>query len=121
MKKVGSAKIAFAWNLRGGAQTQGQATTRKEISCAQIDNDRQKISRTGNPALCAAMQLVPRNDGENPEWRKIETAWRETEFHQTGSTLTPLHYEDFISAEKNPLSKASDGKPVGLEPGAVPR
>jgi parallel beta-helix repeat protein len=76
-------------------------------------------SRTGNPSITAAPQLVPRNDGENPEWRKIETAWRETELHQTGSTLAPLHFEDFIPAAENPLSKASDGKPVGLEPGVV--
>lgn len=76
-------------------------------------------SRTGNPAIPAAPQLVPRNDGENPEWRKIETAWRETELHQTGSTLTPLDFKDFIPAAENPLSKASDGKPVGLEAGAV--
>lgn len=80
-----------------------------------------QTSRTGNPSIPAAPQLVPRNDGENPEWRKIETAWRETELHQTGSTLTPLDFKDFIPAAENPLSKASDGKVVGLEPGAVPR
>ena len=51
--------------------------------------------------------------------RKIDTAWRETELHQTGSTLTPLDFKDFIPAAENPLSKASDGKPVGLEAGAV--
>lgn len=78
-----------------------------------------QTSRTGNPTIPAAPQLVPRNDGENPEWRKIETAWRETELHQTGSTLTPLDFKDFIPAAENPLSKASDGKPVGLEPGVV--
>jgi hypothetical protein len=76
-------------------------------------------TRIGNPALPAAPQLVPRNDGENPEWRKIETAWRETELHQTGATLAPLDFADFIPAADNPLSKASDGKPVGLEPGEV--
>lgn len=54
-----------------------------------------------------------------PEWRKIESAWRETELHQTGSTLTPLDFKDFITATENPLSKASDGKAVGLEPGAL--
>ena len=78
-----------------------------------------QTSRTGNPALPAAPQLAPRNDGENPEWRKIESAWRETELHQTGSTLAPLDFNDFIHAAENPLSKASDGKAVGLEPGAV--
>lgn len=78
-----------------------------------------QTSRTGNPALPAAPQLAPRNDGENPEWRKIESAWRETELHQTGSTLAPLDFNDFIPAAENPLSKASDGKPVGLEPGSV--
>jgi hypothetical protein len=76
-------------------------------------------TRIGNPALPAAPQLVPRNDGENPEWRKIETAWRETELHQTGATLAPLDFAYFIPAADNPLSKASDGKPVGLEPGEV--
>jgi DNA-binding XRE family transcriptional regulator len=74
-----------------------------------------KIER--GKALPAAPQLVPRNDGENPEWRKIETAWRETELHQTGSTLTPLDFTDFIRAAENPLSKATDGKPGGVEPG----
>lgn len=77
-----------------------------------------KIGR-GNPSIPAALQLVPRNDGESPEWRKIETAWRETELHQTGSTLTALDFKDFIPAADNPLSKASDGKQVGLEPGAL--
>jgi parallel beta-helix repeat protein len=80
-----------------------------------------QTSRTGNPTIPAAPQLVPRNDGENPEWRKIETTWRETELHQTGSTLTPLDFKDFIPAAENALSKASDGKQVGLEAGAVPR
>ena len=80
-----------------------------------------QTSRTGNPALPAAPQLVPRNDGENPEWRKIETAWRETELHQTGSTLTPLDFKDFIPAAGNPLSQASDGKPVGLDASAFTR
>jgi parallel beta-helix repeat protein len=80
-----------------------------------------QTSRTGNPSIPAAPQLVPRNDGENPEWRKIETAWRETELHQTGSTLTPLDFKDFIPAVENPLSQASDGKLVGLEPRAVAR
>jgi hypothetical protein len=51
--------------------------------------------------------------------RKIDTAWRETELHQTGSTLTPLDFKDFIPAADNPLSKASDGKVVGLEAGVV--
>lgn len=77
-----------------------------------------KIAR-GNPSIPAAPQLVPRNDGENPEWREIESAWRETELHQTGSTLAPLDFEDFIPAAENPLSKASDGKAVGLEPEAL--
>ena len=77
-----------------------------------------KIAR-GNPSIPAAPQLVPRNDGENPEWRKIESAWRETEFHQTGSTLAPLDFKDFIPAAENALSKASDGKAVGLEAGAL--
>jgi hypothetical protein len=76
-------------------------------------------TRTGNPALPAAPQLVPRNDGENPEWRKIESAWRATELHQTGATLAPLDFADFIPAADNPLSKASDGKPAGLEPGVM--
>ena len=89
------------------------------LSDVQTKFRQDQTSRTGNPALPAAPQLVPRNDGENPEWRKIETAWRETELHQTGSTLAPLHFEDFIPAAENPLSKASDGTPVGLEPGAV--
>jgi hypothetical protein len=65
------------------------------------------VSITGNKTVSA------------PEWRKIETAWRETELHQTGSTLTPLDFKDFIPAAENPLSKASDGKPVGLETGAL--
>ncbi len=47
------------------------------------------------------------------------SAWRETELHQTGSTLTPLDFKDFIPAAENPLSKASDGKPMGLEPGSL--
>jgi hypothetical protein len=33
--------------------------------------------------------------------------------------LAPLDFADFIPANDNPLSKASDGKPVGLEPGEV--
>ncbi len=67
------------------------------------------------------MRITDNQTVSAPEWRKIETAWRETELHPTGSTLTPLHFEDFIPAAENHLSKASDGKPVGLEPGRVPR
>jgi hypothetical protein len=47
------------------------------------------------------------------------SAWRETELHQTCSTLTPLDFRDFIPAAENPLRKASDGMAVGLEPGAL--
>ena len=53
------------------------------------------------------------------EWRKIETAWRETELHQTSSTFTPLDFADFIATADNPLSKGSHGKPVDLKSGAV--
>jgi hypothetical protein len=49
------------------------------------------------------------------------SAWRETELHQTGSTLAPLDLKDFIPAAENPLSQAIDGKVVGLEPGVVAR
>jgi parallel beta-helix repeat protein len=78
-----------------------------------------QTSRTGNPSLPAAPQLVPRNDGESPGWRKIESDWRETELHQTGGTLTPLDFKDFIPAAHNPLGKATDGKPVGLDSEAL--
>jgi len=70
-----------------------------------------KIER-GNLAVPAAPQLVPRNDGENPERRKIETAWRQTELHQIDSTFTPLDFADFMPAADKALSKASDGKTV---------
>ena len=33
MKKSGKLKFAFAWNLLGGAHTQGFYGSRKEISC----------------------------------------------------------------------------------------
>ncbi len=75
-------------------------------------------SRTGNPALPAAPQLVPGNDSENAGWRKIESDWRATELHQTASSLSPLDFKDFIPAAHNPLSRATDGEPVGLEPEA---
>lgn len=38
------------------------------------------------------------------------SAWRETELHQTGSTLAQLHFEDFIPAAETPLSKAGGGE-----------
>jgi hypothetical protein len=37
----------------------------------------------------------------------------------SGSTFTPLDFADFIATADNPLSKGSDGKPMGLESGAV--
>jgi len=120
-KKVESTNLRLHGICMVGGPTQGHRRSRKEISCAPIDNDRHKISRTGNPALFAATQLVSHNYGEKAEGRKIETAWRETELHQTGSTLTPLDFKDFIPGADNPLSKASDGKAVGVEPGAMPR
>lgn len=64
------------------------------------------------------VRIIENETATAPEWRKIETAWRETELHQTGSTLAPLDFEDFIPAADNPLSKASNGKAVGVEPGA---
>ena len=65
------------------------------------------------------MSITGNQKATAPEWRKIETAWRETELHLTGSTLAPLDFKDFIPTTQNPLSEASDGKAVGLEPGAV--
>jgi hypothetical protein len=51
----------------------------------------------------------------------LENAWCQTELHQTGNTFATLNFEDFIPAADNPLGKASDGKPVALEPGVVSR
>ena len=76
-------------------------------------------SRTGNPGIAAVPRLVGRNDGNNPKWREIESEWREVEQHLQGGTHAPLDFKDFIPAASNPLAKASDGRPVGLEPEAL--
>jgi hypothetical protein len=71
---------------------------------------RQELNtRTGNPSIPAAPRLVARNDNDEREWRTVE-------LHREGNTYAPLDFKDFIPAADNPLSKAADGKPVGLEP-----
>ena len=74
---------------------------------------RQELNtRTGNPGIAATARLVPRNDNDEREWRTVE-------LHRDGNTYAPLDFKDFVPAAENPLSKASDGKPVGLEPEAL--
>jgi hypothetical protein len=68
-------------------------------------------SRTGNPGIPATPRLVPRNDNDEREWRKIE-------MHREGNTFTPLDFKDFIPAADNPLARAADGKPAGLDAAA---
>ncbi len=70
---------------------------------------RQELNtRTGNPGIAATPRLVPRNDNDESEWRKVE-------MHREGNTFAPLDFKDFIPTADNPLAKAADGKPVGLE------
>ena len=64
---------------------------------------------TGNPGIPAALRLVPRNDNDEREWRTVE-------LHREGNSYAPLDFKDFVPTKGNSLSKASDGKPVGLEP-----
>lgn len=47
--------------------------------------------------------------------------WRKIELHPTSSTFTPLDFKDFIPASDSALTKASELKPGGLEPGTVAR
>jgi len=62
--------------------------------------------------ITGAPRLVPRNDNDEREWRKVE-------MHREGNTFAPLDFKDFIPAADNPLAKAADGKPAGLEPKAL--
>lgn len=78
----------------------------------------EQTSRTGNPGIPVTPRLVPRNDGENPEWRKIESDWRTIEMHQDGRAFKPLQFADFIPTKDHPLRHANDGKPVGLDASA---
>jgi hypothetical protein len=43
----------------------------------------------------------------------------EVELHCEGNTYAPLDFKDFIPAAENPLAKAADGKPLGLQPEAL--
>ncbi|MCX6849880.1 MAG: hypothetical protein NTY98_13240 [Verrucomicrobia bacterium] len=74
---------------------------------------RQELNtRTGNPGILATPRLVPRNDNDEREWRTVE-------LHRDGNSHARLDFKDFVPATYNTLSKASDGKPVGLEPEAL--
>jgi parallel beta-helix repeat protein len=73
-----------------------------------------KQSRHGNPGILATPRLVPRNDADESEWRRIE-------MHRIDNGFEPFDFKDFIPAADNPLAKAADGKPVGLDPGAFAR
>jgi hypothetical protein len=42
------------------------------------------------------------------------------ELHQTRQEIQPLDFHHFIAALDNPLAKAADGKPIGLDPAAFP-
>jgi hypothetical protein len=67
-------------------------------------------SRFGNPGIHAAPELQPKNVAP-AEWLKKEMHW-------DGKAFAPLDFADFIPDANNPLTRAADGKPIGLDPAA---
>lgn len=69
-------------------------------------------SAFGNPGIRAAPELLPSGAPE-PQWKAAELHW-----DGKRRTFAPLDFADFIPAAGNPLARAGDGEPVGLEPKA---
>jgi hypothetical protein len=60
--------------------------------------------------------------GENLLLTDLQTEVRQDQTSRPGNPsipAAPLDFKDFIPAAENPLSKASDGKAVGLEAGGM--
>lgn len=67
-------------------------------------------TRCGNPGIAAASQLL------SPT--AVPSEWAKAELHRQGDQFAPLDFKDFIPAPDNPLARADDGRPVGLDPAA---
>lgn len=69
-------------------------------------------------ALALRKVHAPRYDKDNPanNDRAWEAKWMANDLHQTRREIQPLDFHHFFAAPGNPLAKASDGRPIGLDP-----
>jgi len=73
-------------------------------------SSQEQNSRFGNPGIRAAAELLPSGAG-GPDWQKVEMHW-------DGKEFAPLDFADFIPDPNNPMARAADGEPAGLDPAA---
>jgi len=78
-----------------------------------------KDSIFGNPGIKVVDTLVS-NDLAKSDYNAANKLWFKNEMHHNDTEFLPLDFGDFIIPLDNPLSKASDGNPVGLNPAAFP-
>ena len=88
------------------------------LAAIRTETGNEKHSRFGNPGLPVVKELSPRYDKDTPanNERTWQGQWLANELHQTRQEIQPLDFHHFIAAPDNPLAKAADGKPIGLDP-----
>jgi len=93
------------------------------LASIRAETGNEMHSRFGNPSIAVVKQLSPRYAKATPadNERTWQAKWMANELHQTRREIQPLDFLDFIAAPDNPLAKAADGKPIGLDPAAFIR
>ena len=87
------------------------------LATMRTETGNDKHSLFGNPSLPVVKELSPRYDKVTPDRneRTWQGKWMANELHQTRKEIQPLDFHHFIAAPDNPLAKAADGKPIGLD------
>jgi hypothetical protein len=90
------------------------------LDAIRTETGNERHSRFGNPGLPVVKELSPRYDKDTPanNERTWQGQWMANELHQTRQEIQRLDFHHFIAAPDHPLSKAADGKPIGLDPAA---
>jgi len=93
------------------------------LASIRAETGNEMHSRFGNPGIAVVKQLSPRYAKATPDGneRTWQAQWMANELHQTRQDIQPLDFSDFFAAPDNPLAKAADGKPIGLDPAAFVR
>jgi Right handed beta helix region len=87
------------------------------LATIRTETGNEKHSRFGNPGIAVVKELSPRYDKVTPDSneRTWQGKWLVNELHQTRQEIQPLDFHHFIAAPDNPLAKAANGKPIGLD------
>ncbi|MGV3660459.1 MAG: right-handed parallel beta-helix repeat-containing protein [Prosthecobacter sp.] len=98
------------WVAKPGSR-QGQDLTRADLLRL---TGQEKTSTFGNPAfpVLAALDPAGKEGHDHRTWLRREMRLLEAD------QFAPLDFADFVPSVSNPLARAADGRPVGLDPDA---